>query len=205
MIDHGTHVVGYGRGPQNQIPPALTVLSRGGMTVKLYKIHGSLNWLNCPSCDRMFVDKVLKSGILENGIEAHCRFCKSQFNIPNDLERGYNLQPQIIYPTFLKDLNTSHFSNIWNSVARDLAETKRIVFMGYSFQQADFEIRQVLASNLPDDCEIINVGNSKELNEVNKGYQTSAQSRYKNFFGQRQYRYFGCGAKKFVEKHLNDL
>jgi NAD-dependent SIR2 family protein deacetylase len=204
-IDHGTSVVGYGRNRTDQIPPALSVLTRGGTSVSLYKIHGSLNWLKCPSCDRLFVNKNLKVGIPVNGLNDNCRFCESQFHIPNNIEDGYSLQPQIIYPTFLKGLNTSHFTNIWNSVAQSLSETKRIVFIGYSFQQSDFEIRQLLARKLPDDCKIINVGNSPELNEGNEGYENSAQSRYKNFFGRRAYQYYDCGAKEFIENHLQEL
>lgn len=204
-IDHGTFVTGIGTGRENQIIPAMVVLSRGKSTVKLYKIHGSLNWLKCPSCDRLFVNQNLKVGILEDELAINCRFCEKQFKLPDGINGGYILQPQIIYPTFLKDLNTSHFANIWNNVSRDLSETKRVVFIGYSFQQADFEIRQLLARQLPDDCEIINVGNSPELNEGDDNYSDSAQSRYKNFFGGRPYQYFGCGARDFIQNHLAEL
>ncbi len=204
-IDYGTHVVGIGTGRNNQIIPAMTALSRGKFSVKLYKIHGSLNWLKCPACDRLFVDPRLKVGILENELAINCRFCEVQFTMPNNIDGGFSLQPQIIYPTFLKELSTSHFSNIWNNVSRDLSEAKRIVFIGYSFQQADFEIRQLLARRLPDNCEVINVGNSPELIEGDAGYKDSPQSRYKNFFGDRPYRYFGCGARDFINNHLQDL
>lgn len=204
-IDHGTQVVGFGPHRENQIPPPSYMGNGSSNSVKLYKIHGSLNWLKCPSCDRLFVNKNLKVGIIENGFDPNCRFCEEQFKIPDDIQGGNTLQRQIIYPTFLKELNTSHFSNIWRNVASDLSETKRIVFIGYSFQQADFEIRQLLASRLPDDCEIINVGNSPELNEYDPGYWNSAQSRYRNFFGGRQYQYFDCGAREFIENYLKDL
>jgi NAD-dependent SIR2 family protein deacetylase len=204
-VDHGTHVVGFGPNREDQIIPALTVIAKGGISVKLYKIHGSLNWLKCPSCDRLYVNKNLKVGILPNGLDLNCRFCKRQFILPNNIEGGYSLQPQIIYPTFLKDFATSHFSKIWNSVSRDLFETKKMVFIGYSFQQADFEIRQMLARKLPDDCEIINVGNEPELNEVDEGYDSSAQKRYKSFFGQRRYQYYDCGAEYFITNHLHNL
>lgn len=204
-INHGTPVIGYGQHREDQIPPVTYRINGSSNSVKLYKIHGSLNWLKCPSCDRLFVNKSLKVGILEDGLNINCRFCQDQYHIPNNLEGGFSLQPQIIYPTFLKELNTSHFSNIWKNVARSLSDAKRIVFIGYSFQQADFEIRQLLASKLPDDCEIINVGNSPELNEGDAGYWNSAQCRYKNFFGGRHYKYYGCGAKQFVENHLNIL
>lgn len=202
-IDFGTHVTGLGSISHDQITPTLTVLSKGGSTVKLYKIHGSLNWLKCPSCDRLYVNKQLKVGIINEWLDIKCRFCNKQFILPVGISCGFKLQPQIIYPTFLKDLQTTHFTNIWNSVSRDLSETKRLVFIGYSFQQADFEIRQLLARRLPDDCEIINVGIDPELNEGDVGYVNSSQSRYKNFFGKRKYTYFSCGVKDYVLNHLN--
>jgi NAD-dependent SIR2 family protein deacetylase len=204
-IDHGTHVTGLGEERYQQVIPAMTAISKGGYTVKLYKIHGSLNWLKCPSCDRLYVNPLLKVGLNDVDLEQNCRFCNRQFTMPDGIEGGYNLQSQIIYPTFMKELGTSHFNNIWNSVSRNLSETKCVVFIGYSFQQADFEIRQLLARRLPNDCEIINVGNSPELEEGNVGYANSAQSRYKNFFGGRPYQYFGCGAHEFVQNHLHEL
>lgn len=204
-IDFGTHVTGLGNTRNDQIIPAMTALARGHNTVKIYKIHGSLNWLKCPSCDRLYVHQNTKVGILEQELSISCRFCEDQFTMPNGVNGGYSLQPQIIYPTFLKDLKTSHFSNIWNNVSRDLSETKCIVFIGYSFQQADFEIRQLLARRLPDDCKIIQVDNGQELEQSDPNYSTSAQSRYRNFFGAREYQYFGCGAQEYINNHLLEL
>jgi len=31
-------------------------MGKGGFNVKLLKLHGSLNWLQCPRCNRLFVD-----------------------------------------------------------------------------------------------------------------------------------------------------
>lgn len=204
-IDYGTHVVGLGEGRAQQVIPAMTALSRGGYTVKLYKIHGSLNWLKCPSCDRLFVNPLLQVGLNNVELERDCRFCNRQFTMSEGISGGFHLQPQIVYPTFLKNLGSSHFNSIWNSVSRDLSETKRVVFIGYSFQQADFEIRQLLARRLPIDCEIINVGNSPELNPGDPEYTNSAQARYRNFFGGRPYQYLECGTSHFVFNHLHEL
>lgn len=204
-VDLGTHVFGFGEKKSDQLLPPMTAKTRGGSTVKLFKIHGSLNWLKCPSCNRLFVKPDLKIAILEHGLDHNCRFCIEKFSLPKGEVDGLKLVPQIIYPTFLKELNNIHFSNIWHTTAREISNAKQIVFIGYSFQQADFEIRQLLARFLPDDCKVICVSNSPRLTPEDADYSRSTVSRYESFFGGREFQYFEGGASHFIMNNIRDL
>lgn len=201
-IDYGSMVVGLSPEKQGQIIPPFIAKERKGFSVKLYKIHGSLNMLICPSCNRLYVSKNSKADIYK--ADESCRFCLKQFSRRHD-QSAFLLQPYLLYPTFIKELSNTHISSIWRNVFNDLSETKKIVFMGYSFPQADFEIRQLLSRRLPDDSEIIHVGVGEELKVGEKNFKNSAQGRYRRFFGKRSYKYYDCGVEEFISKHLKNI
>jgi hypothetical protein len=56
-----------------------------------------MNWLQCPNCQRLFVQYGLKEDILERVGDTCCRHCqKSGYENP--------LAGSLVMPTFLKDL-----------------------------------------------------------------------------------------------------
>ncbi|MBK9096708.1 MAG: hypothetical protein IPM14_01045 [bacterium] len=200
-LDYGTFVVGLKEG---LIPP-LVALTRGMFTIKLLKIHGSLNWLKCPSCNRLFVNPESKVGIPEYDLNLKCRFCAKVYRLETN-DYGLDLEPQIIYPTFLKDFSNIHFNQIWEAVATELTEATRIIFIGYSFQQADYEIRQLLSRKVPDNCEIHCVLKQPDLFHTSGGQSLSpVEERYINFFGRRKIRFNYTGVRKFVNDHLPQI
>jgi NAD-dependent SIR2 family protein deacetylase len=172
--------------------------------VRLYKIHGSLNWLKCPSCNRLFVNRSTKIGIQSEALKSQCRFCQRNFKMRTKEGNGFSLEPQIIYPTFLKDLNNIHIRSIWEAAAEVMSETSKLIFIGYSFPQADFEVRQLLARRVPSNCEILCVLNGDPPDRKSNFWATP-QARYENFFGQRNVKFFYCGASDFILNELDQL
>ncbi len=121
-----------------RIRPGLWALGAKGYNVKLLKIHGSMNWLQCPNCQRMFVgfDEKL---ILPNYINpALCRHCD---------QHGHesHLRGTMVMPTFLKDLSNFQLKLVWQNAGVELMEARNLVFIGYSLPHADFEFRQLLS------------------------------------------------------------
>ena len=57
-------------------------------------------------------------------------------------------------PTFLKDLNNVQIKLVWQNAGVELSEADRIIFMGYSFPAADFEMRQLLSRTIKHDSKI---------------------------------------------------
>lgn len=102
--------------------------------IKLHKIHGSLNWLYCPTCSDLFITPFQKGAaqIAEDPKSATCKRCET-------------LQvPIIIPPTFYKDMSNVHLSNIWKKAENSLRDAEQIIFCGYSFPQADTHIKYML-------------------------------------------------------------
>jgi hypothetical protein len=106
-----------------------------GTSVSLFKPHGSLNWLFCPTCDELEItpkEKGVVTRLISEYADRRCAECQSVYS------------PLIVPPTFYKDLNNAFLSSIWNRTDVALRKVKRIVFCGYSFPDADIHIKYLL-------------------------------------------------------------
>jgi hypothetical protein len=177
-----------------RIRSGLWSLGCRGYNVKLLKLHGSMNWLQCPNCQRLFVQYGLKEEILERVGETPCRHC---------LKSGYKnlLAGSLVMPTFLKDLTNFQVKLVWQNAGVELMEAKHLVFIGYSLPNADFEFRQLLSRMVHHDATIEVVlckGNSEDDIRRYEG----TKERYQQFFGNRQITFHSDGVTDFVGKHL---
>ncbi len=107
---------------------------REDKAVKLLKIHGSLNWLYCPTCISLTLTP-RKKGVREFIYEpdkCNCLNCDSM------------TIPIIIPPTFLKVMSNFYLQQVWYETELALREAKKLVFCGYSFPDADMHIKYML-------------------------------------------------------------
>jgi len=104
-----------------------------GDRVPLLKIHGSLNWMHCPTCNglKLFEEKIVEN-LLGNTGRAKCDHC------------GFIMSPVIVPPTFFKDMSKAFLGAIWHRAENVLREATRIIFCGYSFPDADMHIKYLL-------------------------------------------------------------
>ena len=162
-----------------------------GYNVKLLKIHGSMNWLQCSNCQQMFVgfDEKLITNIIEN--PKNCRHCKKQGN--HSLLRG-----SLVMPTFLKDLRNFQIKLIWQNASIELMEARRLVFIGYSLPHADFEFRQLLSRMVHKDAKI-DVVLWGGTNDDEKRTYEEERSRYRAFFSNHEVNFESEGVEKYVE------
>lgn len=103
--------------------------------VALFKPHGSLNWLFCPTCNELEItpkEKGVVTRLISDFSNASCPECESVY------------LPLIVPPTFYKDLNNVFLSSIWNRTDNALRKADHIVFCGYSFPDADIHIKYLL-------------------------------------------------------------
>ena len=101
-------------------------------------------------------------------------------------------------PTLVKDLNNFQLKLIWQNAGIELSEASKIVFMGYSFPMADFELRQLFARNVRHNFKIevvLSVGDKP--NDYN--YFASAEKRYRTFFGKREVQIHFEGVEKYID------
>ncbi|MBM4056148.1 MAG: hypothetical protein FJ264_16065 [Planctomycetes bacterium] len=152
----------------------------------LFKIHGSLNWLYCPGCNRLDLGisesgrrtvKVLNSLYIERSLEEHyscqgipCRDCSS------------NLMPVLITPTHLKDYRNPHISQVWYNAEKTLRKSQRVIIIGYSLPEDDVDVIYLLKRGLAHlSAENITVveydNNQRDISEHPVGL------RYRTLFG----------------------
>jgi NAD-dependent SIR2 family protein deacetylase len=192
------------------------IKAKGHRNIKLLKLHGSINWLVCPYCGRVYVDYNMDIALNEFSENCSCPKC----NIRITESESPRMHSIIITPTFLKDLNSLHLKNIWHNALLDITEATKIVFIGYSFPDADFEMRCLLKKAVQPGTEIeivlYNTDNPKTYQDIMKNHLFSAdevdkfveklnlpEKRYKAFFGNESIKLHYCGLKEYIQMEKN--
>lgn len=171
--------------------PGLEKLGQGGFNVKLLKLHGSLNWLQCPRCSRLYARFSRKESMHYYEHPSSCRHCDKNF--PEE-SGNHTLVPNLIMPTYLKDLSNPQYRIIWQNAGIEISEAERIVFIGYSLPYADFEMRQLLSRMTRKNAKI-HVVDYCSYDDTEK-----VESHWKKFFGSRSISFSFEGAKSFIDK-----
>ncbi|MBE9584626.1 hypothetical protein IM792_09230 [Mucilaginibacter sp. JRF] len=193
VVDYCCHISSYEKNDET-ILPGLEMLGKGGFNVKLIKLHGSLNWLQCPNCHRLYVKFDEKIGMQSFNTPSNCRHCDTNFE-PSE---AHQLVSNSIMPTFIKDFSNPQYKVIWQNAAIEISEASKIVFIGYSLPYADFEMRQMLSRMVRRNAkiEVVSYGKSSRDQQVKELIK-----RYQVFFGNRfNGKVFSKGAKAYVEK-----
>jgi NAD-dependent SIR2 family protein deacetylase len=178
------------------VKPGLEKLGQGGFNVKLLKLHGSLNWLQCPRCARLYARFSKKEAIHSFTKKSSCRHCDRNFSE----EAGKHvLAPNLIMPTFLKDLSNSQYRLIWQNAGIELSEATKLVFIGYSLPSADFEMRQLLSRMTRKNAEIEVIDFCKNDDEEKQiEARKNIEKHWRRFFGQRDISFHFDGAKNYI-------
>ncbi len=123
----------------------------------LVKLHGSLNWLYCPNCQRMDL------GLSRSGtrtIKVLDQLYREHERRKLTLEQRYacsgspcascktSVRPVMISPTFQKDFRNPHLTSIWLAAERVLREARRVIFVGYSLPDDDIHVTYLLKRTL---------------------------------------------------------
>jgi hypothetical protein len=105
-------------------------------------------------------------------------------------------------PTFLKDLTNFQIKLIWQNAGVELMEAQRLVFIGYSLPQADFEFRQLLSRMVRQDAEIhVVLYENKSTPEGPRLYNEECD-RYTRFFSRHKHITFEPGGVSAFVKQL---
>jgi hypothetical protein len=153
----------------------------------LLKLHGSLNWLFCRTCQRLelgatdstkylsIFQKIagpdLRSSFTADG--APCGVC------------GRMLRPLLVAPSHLKDYRNPHLSQVWYEAQRVLRQAGRAIFIGYSLPDDDVEVVYLLKrglAHITDSKQITVVEYCKENPNIPLGDHPVGR-RYRALFG----------------------
>jgi NAD-dependent SIR2 family protein deacetylase len=124
-IEYGTEFSNYSDGSFERPGPN---------SIKFFKLHGSLNWLYCPTCNKLKITPYEK-GVYKIMVDPRQSFCET-------CETNYS--PIIVPPTFYKNLSNVFLGEVWNRAESALLQVDHLVFCGYSFPDADIHIKYLL-------------------------------------------------------------
>lgn len=172
------------------VMPGLEKLGQGGFNVKLLKLHGSLNWLQCPRCSRLYARFSRKEAMYNYDNPSSCRHCDKNFPEERD---NHILTSNLIMPTYLKDFSNPQYRIIWQNAGIEISEADKIIFIGYSLPHADFEMRQLLSRMTRKNAKIHVVDFQEE------GKRKEIENHWNKFFGNRDIKFSFDGAKPFIE------
>ena len=187
----------------DSIKPGLYAIGKSRYNVKILKLHGSLNWLQCPRCQRLYVKyfKKWNGGYIFE--KKYCRHCEKNFGIKG--EEANLLATNLIMPTFLKDLSNVQNKLIWQNAGLELSEAEKVVFLGYSLPQADFEFKQLLSRMIRKDAKIeavlIPKDNPKAYEDRDPARYQTAGYRFENFFSGRKIDISYDGVDEYLQKN----
>lgn len=125
-VDFGTSV---------SSPSSVDFLRPKKSKLGVFKLHGSLNWLRCSRCQRLYVNPQKRIASLE--------FWKETRPYNTCLCRG-RLRGVMVAPSYVRDMRDSHFTEIWDAALQELRAATEWIFIGYSLPQEDVGIRSLL-------------------------------------------------------------
>lgn len=184
----------------HSIKPGLYAIGKGRYNVKILKLHGSLNWMQCPRCQRLYVKyyKRFNGGYIFD--KKKCRHCESNFGTNED--DSALLATNLIMPTFLKNLNNIQNKLIWQNAGIELSEASTVVFLGYSLPHADFEFKQLLSRMIRKNARIeaVLMHNDDPSNYApdDSGRFQTAGHRYEIFFSGRKINISYDGVDQYI-------
>ena len=123
------------RDPYDDTP----AFSEPEMCIDLFKLHGSISWLYCPSCARIFVSAVAPSTFYLEKPKA-----KAVVSELTCFCGYYPLEPVIVAPSAVQDIENLHLQAIWFNAYMALEGADHWVFAGYSLPPEDIAIRAML-------------------------------------------------------------
>src|ERR1700726_1808424 len=175
LVPNPARQISYGIEFRNPLtPPGLTYPPRKG--IKLLKIHGSLNWLYCPTCNNVALAPSKK--VASPPIQI-CDYCESFLTII------------VVPPTFYKDLTNVFIARIWNTAELALRTATHLVFCGYSFPDADLHVKYLIKR-----AQTNRKGRPLRFTIINKKLGNIERERFSRFFN---------GPINFISKPFEDF
>lgn len=140
--------------------------------IKLLKLHGSLNWLYCPTCGRLNLTPKDK-GVIQLIFDpeaCRCLYCQSP------------TAPIVIPPTFFKVMDNFHLQAVWREAEQAAVQAKRLVFCGYSLPDADMHVKYLLKRTEVNRTAPIDVFIVNEHAKKRRAERREEKSRYVRMF-----------------------
>jgi NAD-dependent SIR2 family protein deacetylase len=145
------------------------------VSIKIIKLHGSLNWKYCNCCNQTLLTPWDRTIDLQRGKFLGYKYPdneKYEYVCPLD---GTEFQTLIMPPSYLKSLNQQVISQLFSEASREIRDAKKIVFVGYSLSDADVHIKALFKKQLRKNAEVI-VVNSKKAAVLENKYNAISEN-----------------------------
>ncbi|MCB9772655.1 MAG: hypothetical protein H6754_08930 [Candidatus Omnitrophica bacterium] len=176
--------------------PSLIQKAKKIYNLKILKLHGSINWLLCPNCNRLHTGLGSKESIWNLYVKPRkCESCKI-LSDAKEAEKIPDMEPLFVTPTFTKVFDNTHIQMVWHNAHVEIAEADRIVFIGYSLPEADYHFRTLIKRAIRSDTFIdVVLKRNDKISRDTKPFQRKffAETRYRNFFGENRVRFYWDG------------
>jgi NAD-dependent SIR2 family protein deacetylase len=194
-LDYCIHLMNYDRSDEIEqfnywIDPRSPVSIDGNenpVSIKLIKLHGSLNWKYCTCCNQTLRTTWDREIDLTKGKFTGYTYPdkeKYEYVCPQD---GTDFETLIMMPSYVKPLHHPVISQLLSESAREIRATKKIVFVGYSLSDADLHIRALFKKHLTEDVKVT-VINTRET----EAFQLKYLSLTKNV------QFFTCSFEEMI-------
>lgn len=110
--------------------------------IELIKMHGSINWAYCESCqevrefDLLKMKETYEKDILSYPVIGICKNCKG------------TRRPLLVPPLSFKFLMFPNLVDIWNSARQTIEAARYLIVVGYSFSEADTYITKIISHSM---------------------------------------------------------
>lgn len=179
---------------------------------RLLKLHGSLNWLYCPNCNRLDVAVSRAGWGFSKALE---QLYMTEGGAANDLDARYTchgspcrtcgtfVRPVMITPTQKKDYRNPHIAQVWYKAEELLRSATSVVFVGYSMPADDVEVVYLLKRGLEHlPAQEITV---VEYDQQNRGVgDHEVGQRYRSVFGEGV-QWHTCGFAGWLEERAKGM
>jgi len=111
-------------------------------TIPLIKMHGSINWAYCDSCqdskefNLLDLKKMYNEDTFSFPVLGICKRC------------GGLRRPLLVPPLSFKFLIFPNLIDIWNSAKKSIEEADYLIVIGYSFSEADTYITKIVSKSM---------------------------------------------------------
>lgn len=157
----------------------------------LFKLHGSVNWLQCPLCGQIYVNTRTTVGskafatVLDEWNTCHCN------------DEKVRLRLHLVTPSFIRQTNDAQLLQVWLSALEWLRTAKHWIIIGYSLPAEDIAIRSLFLRAWDGHAE-----NSKPKVTVVQRDNARTKQIYEAFFPKNKLRYRQDGLRAFLDDQL---
>lgn len=160
-------------------------LRPSGALFKVFKLHGSVDWLKCERCGHIYINPFTQIYMLAY---------LNEKNVANACHCGYwPLKPVIVTPSYIRSVFDTNLHEIWKASIEELRKADEWIIIGYSLPNEDFNIKSLFLRAL-------NGRTSKPTITVVQ-FGDEAKGRFENFFGTDKLTYH----EKGLEVYVNEL